>query len=461
MKVKLLSIVIVLLHLKMEELLAMSNSSSFNHSPKLFLWENLSLALRSISVNKLRTFLTSLGIIIGVAAVLIVVTVIDNYNNHVVRLIKSNGADIVKVSGNLVMQNSRKLDVGVFSSPEPTDFMSFLSQDDRPVALTNHDILAIQRNILGISDISAYVDASTAMWPRNIFYENQQIMGMGVKGVTKDYVRIRNLSLQAGRFISDLDNHQKRNVCVLGEQEIQELGITGDPIGVTVRFNDQWFKVVGVVKKRDFFLGRSIFIPYTTAKYFIEKSWDIPNLTVFFKIDDIDSTFKTVNNVNRLLNIRHDLDINSKLFQIEASKERVDRLQSQIDMNATVFIAIVGVSLLVGGIGIMNMMLVSVTERTKEIGICKAVGASRTHIMLQFLIEAFIISLLAGIVGLLLGSLLTGIATSFIETLPTTWFTMKGSIIAFSCAVTTGVAFGIMPAAKASKLNAIDALRYE
>ncbi len=420
--------------------------------PKFYLLENFYLALRSVRVNKLRTILTSLGIIIGVASVVVVISIIESYNQQVLENMASGGANTVQVS------NGSNENFFGFSSG--TESLEYLEEDERAkILLTDLDVLAIQRNIEGVSFITPHMILNN--WPRKVSYGKENLDYVRIEGVTQEYALVKKTAIKYGRFINNIDNYHQKSICVLSEGAIKSLKLPKNPVGISLSFDGKWFKVVGVVKNQGFFdmFNQNIFIPYTTAKYFNNQV--NPKISIFFTLDNINFVNTVTRQVRQLLNIRHGLKINSQRFKINTANQQLKELKNQMAMAAAVFVAIVGISLLVGGIGIMNIMMVSVTERTKEIGISKALGASRIHILLQFLIEALIVSLLAGIIGLLLGALITGIVTTIIESLPTIWFTFKGSVIAFICAVGTGIIFGIMPAAKASKLNPIESLRYE
>ncbi|ABY91518.1 MAG: putative transport system permease protein [Thermoanaerobacterium sp.] len=387
--------------------------------------EALKIAIRSILSNKMRSFLTMLGIIIGVTAVIALVSIGQGSTRSVTSQIQSMGSNLIMVN---VMGRGGE---------------SSLTYD-QAIALKDSSFIAA---------ISPVISTSvTAM------YGNNSVDNTTVNGVNGDYQSIRDLQVAAGRFILPMDDEGRNKVAVLGSNVARELFGFTDPIGKTIKLNGQNFTVVGILSQKGSSIAGSdddsIFIPLKTMFYFA-KNRDIRQIYIEATSPD---TVELAKN-----------EINSKLLTIFKGDANAFRIidQSQIlstvnSVTATLSLllgGIAGISLLVGGIGIMNIMLVSVTERTREIGIRKALGAKKKDILLQFIIESLTLSGLGGIVGIIVGYVLSMVLGSAmnINAKPS----LSTVLISFSFSVIVGLFFGVYPANKAANLNPIEALRYE
>jgi putative ABC transport system permease protein len=268
-----------------------------------------------------------------------------------------------------------------------------------------------------------------------------------------------------GRFITDSDNDSRRRVVVLGDKVRRDLKLPENPLGNFIQLGNDWFKIVGVMESRGELFGQNLddflVIPFETGRALAGPNRD-PDMLIMVTVDDLDAIADVKSRITALLRRAHKIGPqNSDDFEVESSQtltETIERVSGTITL---VISAVVGISLLVGGVGIMNIMLVSVTERTREIGIAKALGAPRSFILMQFLIEAMVLAVIGGIIGIGLGWLLGELAAKMIPHFPppaVPWWAIVGAT-GFSALV--GMLFGILPARRAANLAPIDALRHE
>jgi len=383
------------------------------------------LALKGIMANKLRTFLTMLGIIIGVSAVIILISVGKGTTASVTENIESMGTNLVSVN---IMGR------GMDSSLTYEEAMSLASKS-------------------GVAGVAPVVTGSvTAKYGTKIM-EN-----LSVEGVNQDYQHARNQGVQSGRFILPLDVEHRQKVAVLGMDVVTELFGPVNPIGESVQINGIDFRVVGILESKGSSMMGSgdekIVIPVSTA----QRMFKSPGIrTIYIEAEAPDKVDLVVAQINAYL--YNKFDQNEDAYRVFNQTEILDTVADVTQSMTLMLGGIAGISLLVGGIGIMNIMLVTVTERTREIGIRKAIGAKRRDILSQFLLESATISGVGGIIGILVGlggnrllSSLVGIKT--LSSLP-----IIG--VAFSFSLVVGIFFGLYPASKASKLKPVDALRFE
>lgn len=274
---------------------------------------------------------------------------------------------------------------------------------------------------------------------------------------TNLYMDIINLTISSGRLLSSIDLDNNSKVCLLGNDIAQTLFNLSNPVGQSIKIDGDNYTVIGVLTQQGSSMGsnidETIIIPFTTAKY-LGSDTTINNL--YIKVSDENKIEYTANLIERY--ISKTLGISTEYFSVSSQDSMLDTMESVTDTMSMMLAGIAGISLIVGGIGVMNVMLVSVTERTKEIGIRKALGAKRMDILVQFLIEALVLCLLGGVVGVItglgIGEVLNGMGYNFIP---------NGSItlLSFLSSAVIGIVFGIFPASKASKLNPIDALHTE
>ncbi len=402
----------------------------------------LKMSLVSLKVNKMRSALTSLGIIIGVSAVIIMLAVGSGASKKVQQNMESMGSNLLTIRS--ASAKSGGVRQGIGSKP----------------SLTIKDAETILKNVEGIEALSPVSSEN-----KQLMYGNQN-WSTTVYAVMPSYFYIKNYEIDYGRGISMEDNRNYAKVAVLGSTVATELFGDLDPIGRVIRVGNIPFKIIGVTKTKGsagpFDQDDLIFIPITTAqrKVFGTAFPGTVNM-IIAKGENSETLNQTEKDIDEFLTARHHISKNQeKDFEIRNSAEFQEKMQSTVQTFAILLASIASVSLLVGGIGIMNIMLVSVTERTKEIGIRMAIGAKAQDIRLQFLIEAVILSLSGGLIGILtgvIGAMLVEMLSSGLSV----QISMFSIILSFAFSGIIGVAFGYYPAHKASLLNPIDALRYE
>ena len=400
------------------------------------------MAINSLKVNKLRSALTSLGIIIGVSAVIIMLAIGTGASKQVQANMESMGSNLLTIRSSSARTGGVSLGIGT-----------------RP-SLTLKDASAIEKMI---PDIDAVAPVSNES--KQVMYGNQNWQTT-VYGTTPKYLYAKNYEIDLGRRFSFEDVKNSAKVCLIGSTVATELFGDVSPIDKVIRIGNVPFKVLGTLKTKGssgpFDQDDLIFIPITTAqKKLFGVSFPGTVKMIIVKGQDADTLNNVEKNIEELLKQRHNIGKNQvNDFEIRNSAEFQEKMKSTVQTFAILLASIASVSLLVGGIGIMNIMLVSVTERTKEIGIRMAIGARASDIRWQFLIESFLLSMIGGLIG---------VATGIIGAKSVEFFSegMSISISLFSIFLSlgfsglVGIAFGYYPAYKASLLNPIDALRYE
>ncbi len=400
------------------------------------------MAINSLKVNKLRSALTSLGIIIGVSAVIIMLAIGTGASKQVQANMESMGSNLLTIRSTSARTGGVSLGIGT-----------------RP-SLTLKDATAIEKMI---PDIDAVAPVSNES--KQVMYGNQNWQTT-VYGTTPKYLYAKNYEIDLGRRFSFEDVKNSAKVCLIGSTVATELFGDVSPIDKVIRIGNVPFKVLGTLKTKGssgpFDQDDLIFIPITTAqKKLFGVAFPGTVKMIIVKGQDADTLNNVEKNIEELLKQRHNIGKNQvNDFEIRNSAEFQEKMKSTVQTFAILLASIASVSLLVGGIGIMNIMLVSVTERTKEIGIRMAIGARASDIRWQFLIESFLLSMIGGLIG---------VATGIIGAKSVEFFSegMSISISLFSIFLSlgfsglVGIAFGYYPAYKASLLNPIDALRYE
>ena len=405
--------------------------------------QSFRLALKSLMTSKMRALLTMLGIIIGVGAVIVITSLGNGMQNMMNEQFEKLGANLVQVQLFMYGGDSRSVD--------PDDMYELV--DKYPQY---------------ISGVTPYVSAQLAVRQGSEDFERTSIYGVGETFLNERGATMSGQNLGKGRFISYIDAARYQNVCVIGAY-LEEEAFQGDALGKQLSIGGEHFTVIGVLEKNsDMSEGSGddiIYLPYTTALR-LSGSADASIYMFTSTSKDTAATAKGIIE-NRLYKTFQSSDY----YFVMTSAEMMDAMNAMMGTMMAVLVAIAAISLLVGGIGIMNIMLVSVTERTREIGIRKSLGAKRRDIRSQFVIEAGTTSAIGGLLGIALGCLLAMGVGSILGAMLTSQMgggatfsatpTVGAVAVSFGVSVGIGVLFGYLPANKAAKLNPIDALRYD
>ncbi len=402
----------------------------------------LKMATVSLKINKMRSILTSLGIIIGVSAVIIMLAVGSGASKKIAKDMESMGSNLLMVRSASAKSGGVRMGMGT-----------------RPT-LTMKDAEVIEDKARGVLAIAPYSAES-----KQLTYGNQN-WSTTVGGTTQPYFLIRNYEIESGRGFLPEDNKNSTKVAIIGQTVSTELFGDVDPIGKTIRIGNVPFKVVGLLKtKGSSGMGQDqddlVFIPITTAQRKVFGT-DFPGTVsmIAVKAQNDEVLSLAQEDITEILQHRHHIGKNQDHdFEIRNLAEMQETIKSTTKTMSLLLGAIAGVSLIVGGIGIMNIMLVSVTERTKEIGIRMAIGAKASDIRIQFLIESFILSMAGGLTGVAIGILGAFLMHKFAGM--NIAITLQSILLSLGFSAAIGIGFGYYPAYKASLLNPIDALRYE
>lgn len=390
--------------------------------------ETLGTALKSLSLNKVRSFLTMLGVIIGVFAVISLVSLVGGIQNYVEGQFEDLGSNLIFVaSGNVGYRGGR---------PGQNLSSSNLKEKHVELILNNAD------------DYIEYVTPTiqtvkTAKYKTNSYYSS-------IVGVSHTADKIFSISTEEGRFFNKLEENGSSRVVIVGNTLATKLFGQENPINKSIKIDSKSYEVVGVLEKKNPDYDESLIIPYTTLTDNFEGTTIISIVAKAKNQVPLDESVEGVK-------VAMYRDLHDDEFTVMTQEDILDSIESILSILTIALVAISGISLLVGGIGIMNIMLVSVTERTREIGLRKALGATSPDIKKQFMIEAVIISLSGGVVGLTLGWVSTLIIRNLIKASVPFW----AIPLALGFSVFVGVVFGTYPAVKASKKDPIEALRYE
>lgn len=409
----------------------------------VMLSESLLSAMRSILANGFRSVLTVLSILIGVASVITIIALMEGFGGQLTEQFKGLGSNALTISPH-------------------TPFKDALQ--GKKARLTEQDMAIITQRVDGISHITPLFNIG-AQFNGNVVFESTSATTL-LFGTTMNYQALYQNFAEQGRFISPIDDQNRRRVCVLGPQLKRNLELPDDPVGHYLKVGEHWLKIIGVMEERGELLGFSqddyLLIPYNTALSMIGEAYDASIDSIVLKVDDLNQMDFVKNQIRLQLRRFHQLSPEQDDdFKINTAEQLMDSVRNMTQMLTMILGGIVAVSLLVGGIGIMNIMLVSVVERTREIGICKALGATRADILLQFMLESLLLSLLGGVLGIVAGIGLAAMTVLAFPVLGNIAVPLWSVLLAVGFSGCIGILFGIIPASRAANLDPIDALRYE
>ena len=387
------------------------------------LLESIKMSWENIIHNKLRSFLTMLGIVIGVASIIALITIVQGATNSISDEVNSLGVNKITVTA-----TGTPLKIG----------------------LSDQDMKNIGK-VDNISGLSPTISSRTS-----IVYDGNVMDSITVQGKNEVYFKTDTSLLKSGRAINILDINSKNQVAVIGSDIVNELYYGVNPVGKELMISGTTYTIIGTLSASSGFSmssnNEAVIIPYTTALRSLGVK-SISSLDVY--LEDTNLADDTVSAISSVLDAAFNYKDNA--YSVFNMGDMINSFQSMMSMMSLLLAGIAGISLIVGGIGIMNMMLVSVTERTTEIGLRKALGATPNRIQLQFIIESIFLSIFGGLIGLILGSIIAYVAASLIGIGFSISVSTISLAVGFSAVV--GIIFGYMPARKASSLNPIDALR--
>ena len=432
------------------------------------LGESIVIALRALTVNKLRTVLTMLGIIIGVAAVIALVSIGNGVRQDMNERLSSLGTNLLTVSSARGMGGpGGGAPSGPPGSEEDKSQANLKEKAAEPLTMKDVEALSDPLQVRHVVAVAPTYSINGA----TVVRDQAQDESVSITGVSADYASVRDLTPAQGRFITEDEVNQRARVAVIGSEVAQKLFASNEsPLGENIRINGLTFEVIGVLPES----GEGGFgnpdntalVPLSTAQTRLDKAGafrgSLKVSNIYIEVDSPNNMDDTAAQVTTVLRERHRLgDEYKNDFRISNQAQLLE-FSNTMASTLTAFLgSIAGVSLLVGGIGVMNIMLVSVTERTREIGIRKAVGAKRRDILLQFLVEAMVLALIGGFMGIGMGYGISQTLPMLTSALSSTVVTADSILLATGFSAAIGLFFGVYPATRAARLRPIDALRYE
>ncbi len=420
--------------------------------------DTMMMALGTIWANKLRSALTVLGVVIGIMSIVGMTAILNGFSESFQAMINELGPNTIMVQR-----------FGIASFGSGADFRELIKRPN----LTVLDALAIREQATTLETVDVWLGAGPGQnVMRRAFYRGARTKQLAVLGTTDQFAKVSFLTLQEGRFFNQNDIERRRNVVVLGQTPYKALFPASDPIGKVIRIGDEAFTVVGVVGPRPSMGGLNtgvvdfLVVPYTTYEkvFNVEarrpKKSDFLALTIVGMPKEGVTRTEAISELTTLMRIRHGLKLNQPNdFDIATSDLFVKFFERVTKYIYLGLVVISSIALMVGGIGVMAIMMISVTERTREIGVRKALGARRREILWQFLLEAVVLTGVGGLLGILIG-IGIGYAATALTGLPTS-LNWKPFAIGMGFSSAVGIIFGMLPAMRASRLDPIEALRYE
>jgi ABC-type antimicrobial peptide transport system permease subunit len=406
---------------------------------------SISIGIRGLLLRKVRSLLSTLGIIFGVAAVISMMSIGEGAKREAIEQIKLLGTNNIRIK-QLDLKGEKRADAERRTS----------------TGVTFDDVIAIRERFPGLVGVAPLKFINAEIWLTG------RQAGAEVIGTSPEYAEVTNVQVAEGRFITPLDLGDAKRICVLGSEVRQDLFGYRNALGASIQIAQEWFTVVGVLKDKVIRekkgstikvrnINRDVYVPITTALKRFAIAGDTSSIQeIAIRAAQAEEVSPTAHLVSALLHERHR---EVKDFEIMIPEELLAQAQQTQQIFNLVMGSIAGISLLVGGIGVMNIMLANISERTREIGIRRAIGASKVDILAQFLVETVLICVTGGFIGILLGFGMAKVITAYASW--ETGFSLASVVIAFGTSASVGLLFGLFPARRAAQMDPVQALRFE